>query len=244
VISESMARRHFSGDDLVGRRIKFGGSAQTSHPCMEIIGVVRDVKYLGLGHDSGAVFYELGFRMPFQDMWLLVRTQGDAQALAPAVRREIHSLDANVPVDRVGTMAQALSESVSLPRFRSLLMGIFAAAALMLAAIGIYGVIAYSVAQRTQEIGVRMALGATPPGVLRLVISQAGSLTSVGIALGLIGAFAVIRLLKKMLLGVSASDPVTFAGTALLLGAVAVVASLIPALRAARVDPVTALRHE
>ena len=177
-------------------------------------------------------------------MWLLVRTQGDAAASASAVRHQIHSLDPNVPVDRVGTMAQALSDSVSLPRFRSILMTVFAATALLLAAIGIYGVIAYSVAQRTQEIGVRMALGATPTGVLRLVIGQGGRLASAGIVLGLVGALGLSRVLERMLFGVTASDTVTFAGTALVLGTVALVASLVPALRASRVDPVTALRNE
>ncbi|MEX2263378.1 MAG: ABC transporter permease [Bryobacteraceae bacterium] len=244
VISESMARKHFSGENPVGRRMKYGGPTQTWHPYMEIIGVVGDVKYLGLDRDSGAVFYELSLRMPLRDMWLLVRTQGETQPLAAAVRREIHGLDPNVPVDRVDTMARALAESVALPRFRSLLMAVFAATALLLAAIGIYGVIAYSVAQRTQEIGVRMALGATPGGVLRLVIGQGGRLAFVGIALGLAGAFGVTRVLEKMLFGVSASDTVTFASAALVLGAVAIVASLIPALRAARVDPLTALRHD
>jgi ABC-type antimicrobial peptide transport system permease subunit len=123
-------------------------------------------------------------------------------------------------------------------------MSVFAATALMLAAIGIYGVIAYSVAQRTQEIGVRMALGATPPGVLGLVIGQGLRLASLGTAMGLAGAFALTRVLEKMLFGVTASDTISFASAALVLGAVAIVASLIPALRASRVDPVTALRHE
>jgi putative ABC transport system permease protein len=244
VISESMARRHFPGENPVGRRLKFGGQTQTWHPYMEIIGVVGDVKYLGLDRDSGAVFYELSFRIPFRDMWLLVRTQGEAQPLAAAVRREIHRLDPNVPVDRVGTMADALADSVALPRFRSLLMAVFAGSVLLLAAIGIYGVIGYSVAQRTQEIGLRMALGATPAAVLRLVLGQGSRMVLLGIALGLTGALGLTRVLRRMLFGVTASDTMTFAGAALVLGAVAVLASLIPALRAARIDPVTALRQE
>jgi putative ABC transport system permease protein len=135
-------------------------------------------------------------------------------------------------------------ESVALPRFRSFLMSIFAATALLLAAIGIYGVIAYSVAQRRQEIGVRMALGATRSGVIRLVVGQGSRLAIVGIVLGLAGAVGLTRFLEKMLFGVTASDTVTFAGAAIVLGAVAIVASLIPALRAAGIDPVTALRQE
>jgi putative ABC transport system permease protein len=244
VISESMARKHFSGENPVGRRMKYGGPTQTWHPYMEIIGVVGDVKYLGLDRDAGAVFYELSFRMPFRDMWLLVRTQGEAQPLAATLRREIHSLDPNVTVDRVGTMAQALADSVTLPRFRSLLMAVFAASALLLSAIGIYSVIAYSVAQRTQEIGIRMALGATPSGVLRLVIGQASRLAMVGIALGVAGSFGLAGVLKGMLYGVSPSDPATLAGAVIVLGAVAIVASLAPALRAARIDPITAVRQK
>jgi putative ABC transport system permease protein len=211
---------------------------------MEIIGVVRDVKYQGLHGENEAVFYEVSSQAPARPMWLLVRTHTDAQALISAVRTEIRELDPDVPVARVSTMAEALSESVSLPRFRALLMAIFAATALMLAAIGIYGVIAYSVAQRTQEIGVRMALGATAPSVLRLVVGQGSRLAFVGISFGLAGAFGLTRVLKKMLFGVTSSDPLTFAAVVLILGAVAVMASLIPALRAARVDPMTALRHE
>jgi putative ABC transport system permease protein len=244
VISESMARKHFSGENPVGRRMKYGGPTQTWHPYMEIIGVVGDVKYLGLDRDSGAVFYELSFRIPFRDMWLLVRTQGEAQPLAAAVRRVIHSLDPDVPVDRVGTIAQELAHSVTLPRFRSLLMAVFAASALLLSAIGIYGVIAYSVAQRTQEIGVRIALGATPMGVVRMVLGQGGRLAVVGIALGLGGAAGLTPLLQRMLFGVDPSDPVTFANAALVIGAVAIVACIVPAFRAAQVDPVIALRQE
>jgi putative ABC transport system permease protein len=244
VISESMARMHFSGEDPVGRRMKYGGPNQSRHPFMEIIGVVGDVKYLGLGRDSGAVFYELSFHMPLPDMWLLVRTQGEPPPLAAAVRREIHSLDPNVPVDRVGTLAQALSGSIALPRFRSLLMAAFAATALLLSAIGIYGVIAYSVAQRTQEIGLRMALGATSAGVVRMVLRQGGQLALVGIVLGLAGAAGLTRFLEKMLFGIDPSDAVTFGGAVLVIGAVAIIACTVPALRAAHVNPVTALRNE
>jgi putative ABC transport system permease protein len=205
---------------------------------------VGDVKYRGLDERDEAIFYQLSSQAEWWDMWLVVRTTGEAGRMTAAVRREVRAVGPGVPIDRVGTLAQALSSSVALPRFRSLLMGVFAATALLLAAIGIYGVIAYSVAQRTQEIGVRMALGASPAGVLWLVVAHGGRLTTVGIAVGLAGAFCLTRVLKNMLFGVAASDGVTFASAALVLGAVAVVASLIPALRAARVDPVTALRQE
>jgi putative ABC transport system permease protein len=237
IISDTMARRHFAGENPVGQRIRYGGP-------LEIIGVVGDVKYRGLERENQPVFYQLSSGRQFWDMWLLVRTRGDAQALAASVREEIRRLDPVVPVDRVGTLAASMAESVSLPRFRSLLMTVFATAALLLAAVGIYGVIAYSVAQRTQEIGVRMALGATPKGVLRLVIGQGSRLCLLGMAFGLAGAFALTRVLNKMLFGITASDPIAFAGAAIVLGAVAVIASSIPAFRAARIDPVVALRNE
>jgi putative ABC transport system permease protein len=237
VISETMARLHFPGEDPIGKRIRYGN-------WLEVVGVVGDVKYHGLGDENKPVFYQLITRGRLWDVWLTVRIQGDAGSVASAIREEIRRIDPVVPVDRISTLAQTTAESVALPRFRSLLMTLFAATALLLAAVGIYGVIAYSVAQRTQEIGVRMALGASASGVLGMVIGQAGRLAVAGIVLGLIGAFALTRVLERMLFGVSASDTLTFAGAVLVLGTVAVLASLIPALRAARVDPVTALRQE
>jgi len=243
VISETMARRYFLNEDPIGRRLKHGGRALTN-TYMEIIGVVGDVKYQGLDGESEPVYYEVSSQVPARPMWVLVRTHGDAQSVISAVRKEIRELDPDVPVARVGTMAEALSESVSLPRFRALLMAIFAATALLLAAIGIYGVIAYSVTQRTQEIGVRMALGATAASVLRLVVGQGSRLALLGIALGLAGALGLSRVLKTMLFGVTSTDPLTFAAVIVILGTVTILASLVPAFRAARVDPVIALRHE
>lgn len=237
IISEALARRHFPGENPVGRRLKHGSY-------MEIIGVVGDVKYQGVHNEDTPAYYELSAQVPTRPMWLLVRGRGDVQTLTMAIRREIRSLDPDVPVDRVGTMAQVLAESVSLPRFRSLLMSVFAATALLLAATGIYGVIAYSVAQRKQEIGVRMALGATRARVVGLVIGQGARLAAVGIALGIGGAIGLTRFLENMLFGIATSDIVTFASAPLLLAAVAIVASLVPALRAASIDPVTALRQE
>jgi putative ABC transport system permease protein len=243
IISEAMARRYFPGEDPVGQHLKHGGRA-LNNPYMEIVGIVGDAKYEGLDHETGPVYYEASSQAPARPMWVLLRTRADARTLVSAASKAIGELDPDVPVARVSTMAQALSESVSAPRFRSLLMAIFAATALLLAAIGIYGVISYSVSQRTQEVGVRMALGATPGTVLRLVVGQGCRLACAGVALGLAGAFGLTRVLKKMLFGVTATDTMTFAGVALILGAVATLASLVPACRAARVSPVTALRHE
>jgi putative ABC transport system permease protein len=243
VITEAMARRHFSGENPIGHRLRetMGSSAG---PYMEIIGVAGDVKYQGLGHENEPIYYQLSEGSPFPRSWLLVRTRSDAELMVSAIRDAIRHLDPGVPVDRISTMAQALSDSVALPRFRSLLMTVFAMAALLLAAIGIYGVLAYSVAQRAQEIGVRMALGATVHDVLKLVIGQGSRLAAVGIALGLTGALGLTRVLKQMLFGVTASDTVTLVSAALILGGVAVAASLIPALRAARIAPSATLREE
>jgi predicted permease len=239
VISEAMVRRHFVNEDPIGQRIRYGSQS------LEIIGVVGDVKYRGLQRDDEPVFYQLESQARRgEDMWLLVRTSRNADNLAATVRQEIRALDAGVPVDRIGTMAGALSQSIALSRFRSFLMAVFAFTALMLAAIGIYGVIAYSVARRTREIGVRMALGATPSGVLALIVRQGSRPVVAGIAVGLASAFALTRVLEGMLFGVTARDPLTFGAGVLALSVVAAVACLVPAWRASRIDPLMALRHE
>jgi putative ABC transport system permease protein len=243
VISDATARRYFPDEDPIGQRLKHGGPS-LNNPYSEIIGVVADVKYEGLAEQDVPVYYESGDQYTSRPMWLVVRTAGRAEQWLPAVRAEIRGIDPNVPVASAGSMEEALRESVGLPEFRTALMAIFAISALLLAAVGIYGVLAYSVERRTQEIGVRMALGATPPGIVRLVIGQVVRLVALGMVLGLAGAFGLTRVLQKMLFGVSASDTLTFAGAAMVLGAVAIVATLVPASRAARIDPVTALRQE
>jgi len=238
IISQAMARRHFANDDPIGKRILYGSRA------LEIVGVVGDVKYRGLEQDDQTVFYQSTAQNPQRRQWLLARTSNDPQATVAAIRRVVGQIDPDVPLDRVGTMAEALTASVSLPRFRSLLMTVFAMTALLLAAVGIYGVVTYTVEQRRQEIGVRMALGATKYGVAKLVIGQGGRFAFAGIAFGLAGALALTQFLQKMLYGISPLDAVTFAGVAVLLGAVAMGASLVPACRAARIDPMTALRQD
>jgi putative ABC transport system permease protein len=243
VISESLARRYFPDVDPVGQRMKHGGPT-LNNPYQEIIGVVADVKYQGLAADAVPVYYESSEQSPSRPMWLVARTRGEARQWLAAVQAEIRAIDGNVSIASAGSMEEALAASVAAPRFRSTLMAIFALAALGLAAVGIYGVLAYSIEQRTQEIGVRMAMGATPREVLGLVIGQGSRLAVVGIVLGLGGALGLTRVLKKLLFGVQPSDAVALGGAALVLGVAAVLASLIPAARAMRVDPVRALRGE
>jgi putative ABC transport system permease protein len=238
IVSEGFARRFFPDREPIGKRIRQGRA------WMEIVGVVGTVKYRGLTFDTDAAYY-----MPFaqeygQRMYLVVRSSGDAAHLAETLRREIQSIDAGVTLAQIGTMEQALDLSVSRPRFNTMLLSLFAGIALLLAAVGIYGLIAYWVAQRTHEIGVRMALGAAPTGVMRMVLGQGASLAAAGIVIGLSGAFALTRSLKTMLFGIGVTDALTFAAAPLGIMLVVLLATFVPALRATRISPVVALRYE
>jgi putative ABC transport system permease protein len=177
-------------------------------------------------------------------MFLVVRSSGDAASLAETLRRAIQSIDPGITLAEIGTMEQALTLSVSQPRFNTMLLALFAGIALLLAAVGIYGLIAYSVAQRTHEIGVRIALGAARADVVRMVVRQGASLAVIGIVIGLAGAFALTRLLRTMLFGIGVTDALTFAAAPFALMLVVLLATFIPALRAARISPVVALRYE
>jgi putative ABC transport system permease protein len=244
IISEAMARRDFAGQNPLGQRIKESSPELNDTPYMEIVGVVGNTRYLGLSSPLAAAYYQPAAQSGGQRQFLAVRSAAAAASLAPLLRREIQSLDRDVVASHVATMEQALANSVAQPRFRTFLLAAFAAAAVLLAAIGIYGVIAYSVAQRTHEIGVRMALGARRSDVLRLVVGQGANLALAGIGLGLAGALALTRLLASLLFAVSATDPLIFSIVSLLLGAVAMAASFIPARRAAFIDPHVALKYE
>jgi predicted permease len=210
----------------------------------EIIGVVGDVHQTGLDTAPEPTVYWPHPELVMSGMTILLRTANDARALVPAVRAQLQQLDPELPMAAVATMDQLLVDSLSRSRFTMLLLGIFAAVALLLAAVGIYGLIAYSVTQRTQELGIRIALGAQRRDVLRLVLSQGTRLTLLGVAIGVFAALAFSRLLSTLLFSVSATDPFTFAGVACLLAMVALLACFIPARRATRVDPIVALRYE
>jgi predicted permease len=239
VISETMARRFWPGGDALDKR--FNLCSLDPKPCwFSIIGVVGDVHQFGLEGEPTYDVYFAGGWTPY----FVIRTVSDPVALAAAATEVVHKADPTLPVTHVTTMDGLLSESVSPHRFSAALTGIFAGLALLLAAIGIYGVMSYTVSQRTQEIGIRMALGAQPANVRRMILGHSLKLTLLGVALGLAGAFAFVQLLASMLFGVGTYDPVTFIGVPLLLAAVAMVASFIPARRAVRVDPLVALRYE
>ena len=245
IINETLARKYFPGEDPLGKRIKPTLSVDNNPPPMrEIVGVVGDVKHRNLSAESGPEVYVPHAQVPFSTMAVIVRTETEPQSITAAVQREVRSLDKDLPLINVRTLDEYVSTSVERPRFNTLLLGIFAAVALILTAVGLYGVLAYTVAQRTHEIGIRMALGAQTRNVLRLVIGQGMLLALIGIGTGLAVAWMVTRLLASLLYGISARDPVTFAGVALLLSAVALLACYIPARRATRVDPVIALRYE
>jgi putative ABC transport system permease protein len=243
IVSETLAKRYFPGEDPVGRLLKHGGPGLKNTP-MEIIGVVGDVQYDGPAAKAAPVYYEAASQSSMRPMWLVLRTRGDAASVLRPVREAIRGLDPDVPVHNPGTMAELQREAVALPRFRSTVMAIFAAAALLLAGIGIYGLVAYSVAQRTAEIGIRMALGAPAGSVLRQVVAQGALMATIGVAAGTGGALMLAGNLRTLLFGVSARDAASFAGAAGALVLVAILASYVPARRAARIDPLLALKQE
>ncbi len=243
IVSEGFARRFFPNQQAVGKRIAQSGP-ELGNSWREIVGVVGNVKYLGQTVDTDPAYYLPLAQAYGSRVFLVVRATGDAARLAPSLRRQVQSVDPGVTLAQIGTMEQALNFSLSQPRFHTMLLALFAAIALLLAAVGIYGLVAYSVAQRTHEIGMRMALGAAQADVVCMVIRQGVSLAAIGIALGLGGAFALTRLLRTMLFGIGVNDALTFAGAALGMVLVVLLATFVPALRAMRVSPVVALRCE
>jgi putative ABC transport system permease protein len=245
LISESLARKRFPGRDAMGERIRFGGNAD--RPWDVIVGVVGDVKQVSLAMRQADAVYVPSSTWLWVDnpLWFVVRARtGDASALAPAVQRAIWSVDKGQPIVRVSTMDAQVAATAAERRFAMILFEAFALAALVLAAIGIYGVLAGRVTERTREIGVRAALGASPRDVVGLIVRQGMTLTATGVAIGLLGAVLASRALIALLFGISRLDVVTYAGVIALLLGVSVLACLLPAWRAARVDPSITLRSE
>lgn len=246
LVNERFANKVFPGQNPIGKRIKPGWSADDSGEKMrEIVGVVGNVKHLSLKNEDSPEMYLPQTQIPFNIMSLVVRTSvSNPGALTSAIRKELAAMDASIPLTHVRIFDEYISKTLARPRFNALLLSIFAGVALVLTAIGIYGVMAYSVSQRTSEIGIRIALGAGKRSIFRLVVGQAMTIVAISLAVGLIGAFAATRLLNSLLYGVGASDPMTFIAIVLLVSTVSFVAAWLPARRAMRVDPIIALRAE
>jgi putative ABC transport system permease protein len=242
IISESLAKEYFPNEDPLGKRIDV--DMFDTPRLTEIVGVVGDARYDSLTDPPQPTVYFPESELTYAFMTFTIRTTGDPSEMAPAARRVISSLDPDQPVSDVRTMRQVMSERIARARFNTLLLGLFAGLATLLAAVGIFGVMNYAVTLRTREIGLRMALGAQPGRVLMLILRQGLLLTLAGIAAGLLGALALTRLMSSLLYGVDATDPLTFAAIVVLLGVVSLVACYIPARRATRVDPLVALRYE
>jgi putative ABC transport system permease protein len=242
VINRTLAGQLFPNQEAVGHRLKIVNPEQSSD-WRTIVGVVGDIKYRGLDEEPQPTLYTPFAQTPFMWLYVMVRSPGNVESMVRTLRASVPSVHASLTAGNIRPMADVIAQSVAEPRFNMILVSAFAALALVLSSIGIYGVIAYSVAQRTHEIGVRMALGAARPDVLRLVLLEGAGIALAGVALGLAGALALTRVMATLLVGVSPRDPLTFGLGALVLLAVAVVASYVPARRASRVDPMTALRE-
>ena len=241
VINETMAR-HISPnyEEALGKRIKHGFRNQVA----EVVGVIGDVKYAGLDQQTRPEMYAPFAQRAWPFMRIVARSNSDPSLVAAAIREAVRAIDPDQPVDKMMTMSSVVSASFVGRSFYMQLLGTFAALAFILASVGIYGVVSYSVAQRTREIGIRVALGARRSDVLGLVLKEALRLTALGVGLGLIGAFAATRVLRSLLFEVKPTDPATFIFLSLLLTLVALLASYIPARRATKVDPLVALRYE
>jgi putative ABC transport system permease protein len=244
VISEKTAQHFWPGQDPIGKRLKPGSSTSKS-PWREVIGIVKDVRQNGLiAPPKMQMYFDYRQLKDLAANALVVRTNIDPMSLAASVRNVVWSVDKDQTVADIDTMDNIVAEAVARQRFSMLLLGLFAVLALLLASVGIYGVMSYSVAQRTREIGIRIALGARRADVLQMTVKQGLKLVGAGMVIGLLAAILLTRVMASLLFGISATDPITFIGISVVLLAVAILASYVPALRATRVDPIVALRAQ
>jgi putative ABC transport system permease protein len=244
VVSEALVQLYWPNEDPIGKRLSINNDSDGKPVWRQIVGVVKDVKHDGLAKQPRPVIFSPLLQYPVPYTILAIRTHTDPSSLSPAIRRAVTAVDSEQPIFRINTMERFISDSVSDSRFQTQLLTVFAAVALALAAVGIYGVVGYSVNQRTHEIGIRLALGARQRDVLKMVVKQGMRLATIGVVIGLAGAFALTRLMKDFLFGVNASDPLTFGVIALILTLIALLACYFPARRATKVDPLVALRYE
>jgi putative ABC transport system permease protein len=262
IIDEMMATRFSPDASAIGKRIRLGGAAPGANgppPWMEIVGVVKHVRHYGPSETARVEIYRPFFQLPIpvdsplaggqpitfpRGVSLAVRSSSDPTALTNSIRNAVHEIDPDQPLSAIQTMNEIVAATISPQKFASWMLGLFASTALLLAALGIYGVMAYSVTQRTHEIGIRMALGANRKDVLRMIVGHGMKLTLIGVAVGIVGAYAAARAMSDMLFGVKVADPLTYASVAVVLSAVALLSCLIPARRATKVDPMIALRYE
>lgn len=248
VVNESFVRKYFPNESALGQRLQLAAPARLWNnqrlSSFEIVGIVGDVKSAGLNADAEPTYYVPASQAPLQNMTVLVRTQSEPLALIPALRGAVLSIDPNQPISSIKTMENIVADSIAQPRLSMMLMGLFGMLALLLATVGIYGLLSYAVTQRTHEMGIRMALGARMTDVLSLILKQGMMLVVIGEVLGLLGALALTRLLKTLLFGVAPTDASTFVAVSVVLTVVALLACYLPARRATKVDPLEALRYE
>jgi putative ABC transport system permease protein len=241
IINETLARQHFPNEDPIGKRINITNGPDAWR---EIIGIVGDIKQYGVDKPTSNQSYEPFAQVPFSSLNVVIRTSGPSTALLGAIRPTVYAVDKDQPIGTIRPLEEIMADSIARQRFAMTLLTVFSLVALVIAAVGIYGVMAYSVVQRTGEFGIRMALGAQQRDVLRLVLVQGGKLVGLGLVIGLAATLAASRAMGSMLFNTSAQDPLTLAAITLLLGAVALVACLLPASRATKVNPIEALRAE
>ena len=244
IISETLARRFFPGEDAIGKRIRLDSPVlgNADRPARQIVGVVADVKHRGLSAEVRPQVYTPLAQDPFNEFFVVVKTDGSPRELVAAARSAVLTLDKEQPIAEIQTLEERVGQSIGRERFNSLLLTLFSSLALLLASVGLYGVMSYAVARRTHEFGIRMALGADLSAVLAGVVREGMTLVLAGVCIGWIGALVLTRLLQNLLFGVSATEPLTFAVATLLLTVVALLACWVPARRATKVDPVIALR--